>query len=318
LSALVHIGLPKCASTSIQSALAGARGARFLGKSAERPGPLAAIAGWLGRDVKRRNYADPVVQDLARHELPHAVALSDATIARRAAHLADLAARTPGKALVLSDEVLSGAGFVVYGRARRSQDQIVDLACRLFGPGTVVVVVLRHPSRFLASYWKHLVQTGYPLSYAGFLEAQQPAAEGPDKIVDVLRLATLVAAASARGQRVAVAPFEDVVAGGPILVGIAAEVGVTLPSRLPHRRQSLDDTALLARLTENRAGRRRRRDALPPERIAADEARFRRAVERGRLVEPEDFEAPILADLRPEMAALAAAGLPLERWSYPL
>ncbi len=163
MSIFVHIGLPKCASTSLQNLWATQKRIRYLGK----------------RNGRRRRYLGWKMEGALREHLVH-----DSDDIYDAAAIERVFKRQRRKSgLVISDEILSGIGFKSYFR----QTQPVATICRrlagCFGDELILLIVTREPIALLRSYYKLLVMGGYPLRYEQFLEHQL---ERPDKLLDML------------------------------------------------------------------------------------------------------------------------------------
>ena len=146
---LVHVGLPKCGSTSLQKVFATAPGITFLGKSL-------------------LHYADSRIGQFTRLVAPFAdVRMSDQH-GYREAFAAGLAG-AGGKPVVLSDEILSSVGFAARGTGN-SFLQILDNVAAVAGPFELMIVV-REQRAFLKSYYKQWVLGGGHLCFQDFIAA---------------------------------------------------------------------------------------------------------------------------------------------------
>ncbi len=329
MKTIVHVGLPKCASTSLQALFARTRGTTFLGK---RPEPSASgrivffvRAQIFGKEPgERAGFATDDLRIAVRRTIPGERALAEADF--RAARLAvdeavaGLGARSDR--ILLSDEVMSGCGFVHFDRPRRSLPDIVEVLGRLFGPDLLVIVVVREQTSFLRSYWKHLVRTGYPFTFAHFLARQSSdpgAANAGPSVTSGLFFDHARRSAIASGVRVAFVPFEDVVGGNRLLRELLAGEGVALPGALPHRNRSWSDAELLSALKHNREHFEGHGRRYAPADVAGDEEAFRRLLSGAEPAEVAAERSRLVEAFRSENRAFSVAtGIDLGAWNYPV
>lgn len=330
MSKIIHVGLPKCASTSLQVLFIQAKGTTFLGKGANATG-LEAVKDWMRRTFlgepprfRESLYPTKAIRDIFRDALPSDRILSDDEIAAMRAEL-DTTVRgfkgDPAKLLV-SDEVLSGAGFIFFNEPRRRLEGIIQTAGRLFGPDALVVVVMRSQLPFLTSYWKHLIRTGYPFTFGHFLSEQSDdfaTASSWRSVTASLFYDHVRRAAAEAGVRVAFVPFEDVTGDQTMLRRVFADEGITMPPGLPHRRRTASDESHILKLKRNRTALRKRGNMFTPEQLQADEPGFRWVIENNTLFDPTPHRERLIEAFRPENRAFAAAtGYDLAKMKYPV
>ncbi|MFP1631679.1 hypothetical protein ACLB6G_08080 [Zhengella sp. ZM62] len=146
---ILHMGLPKCASTSLQDTLVHARHIGYLGKTTGGAfaDPLIAeftrVIAVFG-DVRLRNCA------------PHRAALQEAF------------EECPHDTVWLSDEVLSSAGFVAFGQSN-SLPQILENFKRIAPAEVEPVIVVRNQHSLLRSYFRQWVQWGSAETFEDFI-----------------------------------------------------------------------------------------------------------------------------------------------------
>lgn len=156
LPILVHVGLPKAASTSLQHIFA--RTTSHL---------------WLGKDTQRR-YACPRLHELMRYVFP--IVDNDEfqgeSIAAELESYFEKAAKLSKRGLLLSEEILSGAGFVHYSRPALDLCQIAMNFKKCFGERLRLVVVIREQRAYLRSYYMQLVKQGASFDFETFVSLE--------------------------------------------------------------------------------------------------------------------------------------------------
>lgn len=146
---ILHMGLPKCASTSLQDTL-----------------PHATRIGYLGKTTAGA-FADPLIAEFTRV----IAVFGDVRLRNCAPHRAALEkafAECPHDTLWLSDEVLSSAGFAAYGQSN-SLPQILENFKRVAPAGIEPVIVVRNQHSLLRSYFRQWVGWGSAETYEEFI-----------------------------------------------------------------------------------------------------------------------------------------------------
>ncbi|MEJ1159544.1 hypothetical protein [Prosthecomicrobium sp. N25] len=329
MTKIVHVGLPKCASTSLQVLFAEAKGTTYLGKGA-RPTPIEQFIADFKLKVLRiptlrgSNYITKAVRDVFRETLPSEVEITESMVleCRRAVDEGIGIFKGDTRHVLISDEVLSGAGFIYFNKPRRPLEGIIEGIGKIFGSEALVVVVMRSQISFLVSYWKHLVRTGYPFTFGYFLSQQSSDPVQADSWCSVTRSLfydRIRRKAEEAGVRVAFVPFEDVVKEGRILREVFAREGVTLAPGLPHRRQSNTDESHIRKLKRNRTERRARGLMFDPALFERDEAVYQKVLSSGVLLDETPHQERLIEAFRPENRAMAeATGYDLKAWKYPV
>ncbi len=232
----LHLGLPKCASTSLQRVFAEQGGARFLGKSSRRHDGLA--------------YREAALEHLFRHTIPYA---SEAKVDYD--QIAELLSKSmlgdgsdDGPFLV-SDELLSGCGFRNY-RINHFPDPLVILyrLRRIFSPLRILVVI-RNQTHFLRSYYSELVKYGYNVAFEIFAHKHLVHDAG---LTNLLRYDRYLALLSAWCDELFVVPFEALVrADAHARTQLVAFAEIAF-EQLPHSNPSGSEQELAKRFLENR------------------------------------------------------------------
>lgn len=330
MTKIVHVGLPKCASTSLQALYTRASGTTFIGKGGEE-NPVTLFIDRItsrltGRPpmIRGSSYVSRPVRDIFRDALPSDRVLTESEILQMRRTIDEAVGKRGGdlSSVLASDEVLSGMGFVYFNKPRRRLEGIIEEVGRLFGPDAMVMVVMRSQISFLSSYWKHLVRTGYPFTWSHFLSEQADSydAEASDRsVTSSLFYDTVRRRAAEIGVRVAFVPFEDVVGPQTILRETLAREGIRIPKGLPHRRRSSTDESHIVKLERNRTQLLRRGLMFRPEELAADEAAFRTVLATRKLQDDTPHRERLTEAFRPENRAFAeATGFDLKSLKYPV
>ncbi|MEM9302340.1 MAG: hypothetical protein AAGE01_09540 [Pseudomonadota bacterium] len=229
----IHIGLPKCASTSLQLRMIDASGANYLGK--QLPGSDEA-------------FLDQRLTELFRTRLPYDPAAAfDLASHQRVLGEIIAAAGADSRALMLSDELLSGIGFRnVPRRQLLDPETIFRRLAGLFAEPRVLIVV-RSQMPFLRSYYAELVGHGYNAFFDTFLRTQLASPLG---LAQVLRYDRYVALARRIFPEVEVVPFEGLVAGEPSTLDALERFGID-GRDLPRTNPSLEKQKLVQVLRSN-------------------------------------------------------------------
>jgi hypothetical protein len=329
MTKIVHVGLPKCASTSLQVLFVKAKGTTFIGKAAE-PTKTELVVARLKElvlripNMRKPNYVTKEVRDIFRELIPSPAEITEGDVlaSRRTIDETVGLMRGDTRHVLVSDEVLSGAGFIWWNRERRSLEGIIETVGRIFGRDALVVVVMRSQMSFLTSYWKHLVRTGYPFTYGYFLSEQSSDPEEATNWRSVTRSLfydRIRRKAEEAGVRVAFVPFEDVVGEGRILREVFAREGVTIPQGLPHRRATNSDESHIVKLKRNRTDLRKRGLMFDPEMLKLDEAAYQTVLTSRVLLDKSPHAERLIEVFRPENRAfMEATGYDLKGWKYPV
>lgn len=179
----IHIGLPKCGSTTLQRSFAKSDAAFYLGKApfvndtirlfTREVAPLCDI-----RMLNKQYYAN---------EFHRLFASSDKTVA------------------LLSDEALSSIGFVAAG-AGNSVAQIIENFRSVINCRIEVFIVVREQFNFLQSYYKFILRNRHILSYNEFLSLVMLSEQR--WLYPVLDYANIIGAIEPLVDKVHVIPFE--------------------------------------------------------------------------------------------------------------
>lgn len=323
--AYVHLGYPKCGSTSIQSLLARRKKVFYLGKGAvERSSDAPSIAGRA--PVGHDRFVDDRIGWVIRREIPAIPDISyDAGLVATALRgaVAEAKARRMSS-LHLSDEVLSGVGLSLYGSHREPIGTIARRLAEGFDVPVTFLVVPRSQPAFLWSYYRQLLRRGYPLSFEGFLEDQcrvpthdEDGARGATGIAAHLSYDRMVDAVGPHGELVVV-PFEEMVADQTGLDRAMTALGLPAGLSLPHRNQGIEDPEQSVR--DNAAKLRGAGRRVPAGMFERDQERRRRHEAAGT---SPDWRDCISDDLMAFFAAGNArfaerTGMDLARFGYPL
>ena len=147
---IIHVGLPKCGSTSLQAVF-----------------PQCNQITYWGKTVEKKF----VTEDLC--EFTRIIAhMSDVRLVgarRMKIHFAALLEKSSCDVVVLSDEVLSSVGLAS-GRSSLSLPQIIENFNHVLPCMPEVVLVVREQRSFLKSYYRQHVRSGSPETYQEFIE----------------------------------------------------------------------------------------------------------------------------------------------------
>lgn len=146
---LVHIGLPKAGSTTLQAAFARSPDLHYLGK-------------------ERATFRTPEMSETVRTVIPFDDLRLGPLDTCRAAFDAAMAG-ADGKLAVLSDELLSSVGFRTFGQSN-SLPLIVDNLIRAAGQVPEIMLVVREQRDLMQSYYPPWVHDHGLLSFADFVE----------------------------------------------------------------------------------------------------------------------------------------------------
>lgn len=226
---ILHMGLPKCASTSLQDTL-----------------PHATRIGYLGKTTAGA-FADPLIAEFTRV----IAVFGDVRLRNCAPHRAALEkafAECPHDTLWLSDEVLSSAGFAAYGQSN-SLPQILENFKRVAPAGIEPVIVVRNQHSLLRSYFRQRVEWGSAETYEEFIRLIFLRRDR--FLFPVLNYVALVRALQGIVPKVHVLCFEALTKDGTYRSERLAALGVgDIAERLgqTHSRPAMDDAEIAQRL----------------------------------------------------------------------
>jgi hypothetical protein len=231
----IHIGLPKCASSSLQ---------QFWGQR-----PDLYFAGKRCFAGKRQRYRSPALRNTIRRAVAGTPELAfDASRCAAVVQQSLEEAKQSGSCCyLLSDEVLSGIGFAYAFSPAPDGGQICSRLLRLFGEDTVIILILREQLALLKSYWRQLVLAHYRLTFHSFIEAQLLAlnchAEKKPvpqwSLLPTLRYDHYLRMLKATGARLMVVPMESLVQDRSVFPDFAGQLGLSGGDmKLPHLNQS--------------------------------------------------------------------------------
>lgn len=147
---IIHVGFPKCGSSTLQAVFAQCAEINYWGK---RQG---------------HNFVSAELQEFTRIVAPMSdVRLVGASKFRR--HFANLIANSTSNTIVISDEVLSSVGMAPRQHSN-SLPQIIENFNQVLPHKIEVLIVIREQRSFLKSYYRQYVRGGAPDSYEEFIE----------------------------------------------------------------------------------------------------------------------------------------------------
>ncbi len=235
-SLAVHIGLPKCASTSLQRFFANTSGNYcYLGK--------------FERDGQNLAYKEFAVEKLVRQQIPFALEM-DFNYAGAAGILQRYAERlgAEDRALLLSEELLSGFGFAAYHRQRFVDPALILARLKQLFPRVAVLLVVREQFSWLRSYYSELVMQGLNLSFSAFVQRQATDSGG---LLSVLRYGTFWRWLQANVDKAWLVPFESLIARDEYALTVMEGFGTPYDRTLPRERVSPALQDIAARLLQN-------------------------------------------------------------------
>lgn len=201
---LLHIGLPKCASTSIQRMLYKRHLPHYLGKPPHRvyleksppklPGNITDL------------FVQPLISEFFRWQIPYVQShLFDVDFWGQ--QLKDYLDRHvgPSETVIVSEELLSGASFDNYKLNYRPDPLMILERLRSVFSRVEVLVICRAVEPFLRSYYNQLVKYGFNLSYEHFINLTMLGKQGSSIIFE---LRDYLAMARQRGLNLTVIPLE--------------------------------------------------------------------------------------------------------------
>lgn len=237
----IHIGLPKCASSSLQ---------QFWNEQ-----PDVYFAGKV-----KGNYKSEILRSTIRQAVAGVpgMAFDPNACAAVIAESIEDAKRSGFDCYVLSDEILSGMGFIYAFSTAPDGGEICSRILKLFGDDTVFILVIREQLSFLKSYWHQLIVARYPLTFYSFIESQLTAqiVEGRSvpqwNLLPSLHYDRYLRTLRAAGAKVVAAPMEFLVRDQRAFSDFIGQLGFPGGDfKLPHANQSKDTAIYRRKLSQN-------------------------------------------------------------------
>lgn len=141
----LHVGLPKCGSTTLQTTFAASETTLYLG----RPFPDPDILYFTQRIAP---FYDVRMIDGGKYQAAFETVFKE----------------TPHAHALLSDEILSSIGFLAHGRGL-SVPQIVENFKRVLDVKIEIFIIVREQLRFLKSYFHQSTLAGSDLDFSEFI-----------------------------------------------------------------------------------------------------------------------------------------------------
>jgi len=275
---IVHLGLPKSASSSLQFFFAECAGVQYIGKN---------------RDA---SFVNDRVQHIHRKLVPNP-AFDMKLIAGVARRFKDSLKESgvAADSYLLSDELLSGIGFARFRRGAADLPTIIDRLRHIHGTDTQFILVVREQKRLLKSYHGQLIRRGYAVSFETFLSRQ--GTDHPDSLHRGVEYGLIVQRCRSAGALLNVFIFEELMADLSPLLRLFADWGIASPGELPSINKGSTDQRLEQLLAKNRVGKGRRAFIkCSAEEIRDDAEAYERSCEHGVSWAP-DHELQRLNDL---------------------
>lgn len=152
---IIHVGLPKAASSSMQQILASTSNFIWLGKSQN----------------KDKRFGSDSLEHIIREYIPAVpyLNINIPKIRKVFQPYFELAEARNLQGLLMSDEVLSGIGLAYYGKPGASFFDIAKTFQRSFGQSLKIVIIIREQFSYLHSCYKQLLRAGTTMDFNHFL-----------------------------------------------------------------------------------------------------------------------------------------------------
>lgn len=211
--AIIHIGLPKCASTSLQKLFTSHEGIYYLGKNVSeyRTQSLERLFREYVTGTPETQYDYPYVQSLL---LPHMQAASN-----------------DNKILVISDELFSGIGFRSYIYQRFIDPALLLRRLAEAFEDVSFIVVIREQKSFLRSFYAEMVGHGLNITYQQFVEREFSA---PSNLKSVLSYGSYIRHLQSHYTDTQVVLFEQLVSNQATVREILGRYGIAVEGGLSH------------------------------------------------------------------------------------
>lgn len=276
MAKIIHVGLPKAASSSLQTYFRGIGDIPYLGK-------FGRTALYVDPDIKNI-YWDHVSR--YRENAPATSELAMRFVEALATH------NIPPDHYIISDEILSGIGFGWFRRSPRRLTAILERLAGINGADAHFLLVLRQQTGLLKSYYAQLLRRGYPLTFETFLRRQ--GTEHPDSLHEGLAYGSILEFCHSRNIRLHTLFFEEIIDNASTLVNFLSTLGVQAPLNLPAMNPTVQPKRALEILTNTRTGRRpMRASVFSMAETEVDEDAFKCAQQNGVFWAPEDVLARV-------------------------
>ena len=182
----IHVGLPKCGSSTLQNSFSETCKALYLGR-------------------KNREFINGDIQRFSREIAPSGdIRMLDRRYYRHA--FATVFEQSEHELALISDEVLSSIGFATDGRGN-SLPQIIENFSRVIDCPIEIILVVREQMSFLRSYYTQIVKGQHDFSLNEFLALVLLCKER--WVFPMLDFAKVIRRVSAQVNKVHVIPFEE-------------------------------------------------------------------------------------------------------------
>ena len=225
----VHLGLPKCASSSLQ---------RFF--------PDAAMAHFYMGKFKRNEqglaYHTAEIETLFRREIGLACEVNfNYTAARETLDQYFCEFNSERRPVLLSEEVMSGFGFITHHKNHHLDPYIILHRLKTLFPTLRIVLIIREQFKLLQSYYSELLVQGYNIAYDQFVRKQLTEAKG---LHNILKYGEYVSFLERQCDELVVIPFESLVKKDKFSVDAWEKLNISYNCILPHTRNTPSNAEL--------------------------------------------------------------------------
>jgi len=191
----IHIGLPKCASSSIQSYLTDLNLPNYIGKFPHNT------------ERKEENpYVTSEIKSFFRETIlyEHELLLDDSVLFKHLQGLFEpyMNQKSP---IIISDEELSGFCFWNNKFSRAPDILLILKRLKRFFKSLKVLLILREPQQFLRSYYHQMLKMGYNVAYHTFIDSMLVKRR---ELIQFFYLDRLITKANEEGIEVIALPLE--------------------------------------------------------------------------------------------------------------
>lgn len=219
----LHIGLPKCASSSLQ---------RFL-QNAETP---YFYMGKFKRDHRGLAYQNEEIEAIFRTTIP----LSSEIIfnyeeirSRLKAYFAEY--NPQNKPALLSEEVMSGMGVIMHQNNRQLDPYIILHRMKQLFPNLKLLLIIREQFKYLQSYYSELISQGYNIAYDIFVRKHIREHAGLGYILKYDEFASFLIRTCGE---VYILPFESLIRQDDLATSTLAKLDISFTQDFPKARKS--------------------------------------------------------------------------------